>query len=313
MDTVSILDNNGCPASYTFETICTPAGNCPPLVTFTQGGWGAQANGNNPGTYLNANFATAFQKGLVIGSGNKTVTLNTAAAVQKVLPSGGAPSILNVTGINPSNLNNVLAGQLVAATLNVSFDYYDPNFAGPTQNLGKMYCNFAPFLCMSVDQVIAEANQAISGAITAHSLTDLNNALDLINLNYDNGDTDNGNLVCDDPCSFRGVNENTNNETPASARRLSSASKSNKLFNIFPNPSNTNEVNLQFNATAGEQATVFVYGMNGQVQLQQNIQVNNGQNNVTLDISTLGANGNLFMVQIILSDQTLIQSLSVTK
>lgn len=164
---------------------------------------------------------------------------------------------------------------------------------------------------MTVDQVIAEANLSIAGLSTQFSLSDLNNALNLINLNYDNGLNDNGDLVCDDPCSFRGLNEN-DNEPTANVGRLSSGATTNRLFTIFPNPSNSNEVNLQFAATAAEQATVFVYGMNGQVQLQQNIQVVNGQNNVTLDISNLGAKGNLFMVQIILSNQTLIQSLSVT-
>src|SRR4029079_4504484 len=54
---VTVTDHNGCAANKSF-TVSPPG--CTGFRTQTQGGWGTDPTGNNPGVYLHANFAAAF-------------------------------------------------------------------------------------------------------------------------------------------------------------------------------------------------------------------------------------------------------------
>src|SRR3712207_8860774 len=38
-----------------------------PICTYTQGGWGSDPSGNNPGQRLHANFARVYPNGLTVG------------------------------------------------------------------------------------------------------------------------------------------------------------------------------------------------------------------------------------------------------
>ncbi|HYV91213.1 MAG TPA: T9SS type A sorting domain-containing protein [Chitinophagales bacterium] len=196
--TVTVTDHNGCPAIQSFEV--TDPG-CTGFRTQTQGGWGAIPNGNNPGVYLHANFAAAFPGGLTIGCAGSTLLLTDAQAVTDFLPSTTAPALLPAGAmVNPgSSYHNVLAGQLETAALNVGFDSYDPNFGSNSQLLGDLFIVSGTFAGWTVSQLIAEANNAIGGCSNLYSLSDLNNTLDSINQNYDNGTVDNHFLNCQ-PC-----------------------------------------------------------------------------------------------------------------
>ena len=57
---VLVTDQNGCNVSEDYFDIpgCTPP-QCDTLRTYTQGGWGAVPQGNNPGTYLHAKIGRA--------------------------------------------------------------------------------------------------------------------------------------------------------------------------------------------------------------------------------------------------------------
>jgi hypothetical protein len=73
---------------------CPPT-ECEPLRTQTPGGWGAKPEGNNPGTYLAANFASSFPNGLSVGcDGGFKVTLTSAKAIETLLPTGGKAEVL---------------------------------------------------------------------------------------------------------------------------------------------------------------------------------------------------------------------------
>jgi len=175
-------------------------GDCGTHKTFTQGGWGATPNGNNPGVYLHANFSGAYPNGVVIGCGSNTLVFETAQEITDFLPSGGTPSTL------PNY--SVLTGQLLAATLNVGFDAYDASFANSSVALGEMEFVSGTFQGMNVNQVLAIANDVIGGCSSAYSASAVNNALTVINENFDNGTQDNGNLDCgstgnpDDVCGI---------------------------------------------------------------------------------------------------------------
>lgn len=177
-------------------TILTEGDTCD-FKTFTQGGWGTSPHGNNPGSYQFKNFAAAFPNGLTVGCNTSyTLTLTSAQAVCDFLPCGGPAAALKANYTNPTNLKNVLAGQLVALTLSVGFDKWDPAFAGSPLNLGGLTVASGIFKGMTVNVVLAEANKALGGCQTNYSITDLASILAAINENFDNGNTNNGILNC---------------------------------------------------------------------------------------------------------------------
>jgi hypothetical protein len=192
--TVTVTDENGCTATGTVLLDCDP--KCQ-YTTYTIGGYGSTPNGNNPGTYVHANFGNAFPAGLVIGC-NNTLSLTSAQAVTDFLPSGSTPSQLPAGNlINPGQgYSNVLAAQLVAATLSVGFDDADPNFSPEFTNLGDQFIASGVFTGWTVRQLIDSANHFIGGCGSLYSASSFNTALTLLNENFDNGNVNNGYIVC---------------------------------------------------------------------------------------------------------------------
>ncbi|MDP4826619.1 MAG: choice-of-anchor L domain-containing protein, partial [Flavobacteriales bacterium] len=125
-----VVEEKATPITFEFDA-------CEGFRSQTPGGWGAPAEGNNPGSYRDANFDAAFPNGLMIGCTN-TLLLTSAEAIEDFLPAGGQPSILPAGNQVNGNLSNSFASHLVAATLSLGFDAYDPNFGSsnyPAQNL----------------------------------------------------------------------------------------------------------------------------------------------------------------------------------
>src|SRR5687767_2072882 len=137
------------------------ASTCGQLRTQTQGGWGSTPSGNNPGTYLHANFKTAFIGGLTVGCypNEFFVRLTSAQAVTNLLPIGGKASVLTGSAVNPGSLKNVLVGQLVALKLSVTFDAYDANFGESPVALGDMIIADGTFKGYSVAEFLDIADQ----------------------------------------------------------------------------------------------------------------------------------------------------------
>jgi GEVED domain/HYR domain/Lectin C-type domain/Secretion system C-terminal sorting domain len=164
--------------------------------TQTQGGWGSNCNGNNPGCYRDANFAAAFPNGLTIGcASNRTLLLTSSAAVNTFLPCGGTPAVLSQSYVNPSCISNVFASQLIAASLSVGFDNANPNYSTSTTSLGSLVVTNGPLTGLTVNQVIAQANSLIGGCGSSYSIGDLNTALTNINQNYVDGTSCGGFLM----------------------------------------------------------------------------------------------------------------------
>ncbi len=188
---VMVTDAQGCTAEHSFLIDCSKDVFCE-FDVISQGGYGAPPNGNNPGVYLHANFAGAFPMGLQIGC-NNTLNLTSAQAVTNFLPSGGQPSMLPQGMMNdPSNYNNALAGQLVAAVLNVGFDAYDPDFGPGEYPLGEASFMSGTFMGWTVQQVIDEANNFIGGCGSNFTASQFVSALAMLN----NSGGDSGTLSC---------------------------------------------------------------------------------------------------------------------
>lgn len=179
---------------YTIQA-CNPGGGgnlAGQFRTQTQGGWGAVPKGNNPGAYLHANFAGAFPSGLVVGGGY-TLTLTSAQAVTNYLPDGGTPAKLTQNWVDPGNQAiTVLAGQVVALSLSVGFDLYDPNFSPSNVNLKDLLVADpnSPYYGWSVQQVLDEANLILGGG--PGNPSQINQAVSAINQNFVDGTIDNG-------------------------------------------------------------------------------------------------------------------------
>jgi hypothetical protein len=200
---VTVIDWNMCETTYEVELDGCPEEEDPDpgicmFRTQTQGGWGSSPNGNNPGAYLQANFAAAFPNGLEIGCNNRKLRLTSAEAVRNYLPAGGPAGKLPAgTLVNPTKYKNVLAAQLVTATLSVGLDARDPIFGIANMTLGAAIIQQGPFAGLTVQQLLDAANAFIGDCGgNGHSASAYNEALSAINENYVDGTTDNGFLGC---------------------------------------------------------------------------------------------------------------------
>lgn len=203
------------PASMTIDVgSCTQPGD---FYSFTQGGWGTDCQGNNPGCLRDTWFSTVFPNGLVIGDpdgpdgdGASSVLFTDSAAVGAFLPHGGPAAALSGDEVNPaSSTGGVLAGQLVAATLNVGFDdagVFDGVKQNDTKPLGDLTFLHGvddDLMGRTVREVLDLSHAALAGTADFDldrdgdadvSLADLVQALTAINENFDNGNQDGGNL-----------------------------------------------------------------------------------------------------------------------
>lgn len=246
---VTVTDANTCSATATVvvETnVSTDTCTVGPgdFRTQTQGGWGSNCNGNNPGCYRDANFAAAFPNGLTIGC-NFTLTLTSSAAVQNYLPCGGPSAVLTQNYVDPTSCTGgVVVSQLIAATLSTQFDLTDPNFGGSSTNLIDLVIASGPMAGLTVGDVLTEANNAIGGCGSTYSLNQINQTLTSINENFVDGTSAGNDLECPDPCG-------TANAPIAAPKQIGGAV-------AWPNPTEST-VNVEFTViNAGEtQAAIF--------------------------------------------------------
>ena len=173
---------------------------CGQMRTQTQGGWGAEPAGNNPGTYLHAHFRAAFGEFLTVGCypNNYYIKLTAAQAVTNLLPTGGKAVALTSSAVDPASVKNVLVGQLVALKLSVTFDASDANFGQSPVALGNMIIGSGTFKGKTVADFLAIAEQVLGGCNSAYTPGQVNETATSINENFDDGSTNNGFLVCPD-------------------------------------------------------------------------------------------------------------------
>lgn len=176
---------------------------CGGFRTQTQGGWGASAHGNNPGKYLQNNFDAAFPKGLIVGRYFK-ITFTNAQAITNYLPAGGQPAVLSADYVNPVNLKNNLASQLITLTLSVQFDLYDPGFSSSTIHLRDLIIANGVFKGKTIAELLTEANNVLGGRSSTYTASQIADALTQINENFDDGTKNNNFLVCPESANTGG-------------------------------------------------------------------------------------------------------------
>jgi len=161
------------------------------------GGWGSKAQGNNPGAYRDANFVGAFPAGVVIGAEpGDSALFTTSKSVENFLPAGGKAGVLGEDLVDPKKTDaRVLGGQVLALSLTLGFDAYDPDFNPSDSYLGNYVLVSGACADMTVQEVLAEANAFLAGHPSEFSASDLVDCTTLVNENYVDGTEDHEQLV----------------------------------------------------------------------------------------------------------------------
>lgn len=164
------------------------------FVTYTQGGWGSPSN-SGPGKIRDANFATVFPSGMVIG-GVYTSKFTSAANIAGFLPQGGTAGAFNTNYTNPTTTSaGVLGGQVAALAMNAAYSAAGVLGTNPLK-LGSLVIVSGKFAGKTVDQFLSIANSAIGGANTGFTFSEINDAATALNENFDNGTVNKGYLTC---------------------------------------------------------------------------------------------------------------------
>ena len=134
-----------------------------PFATFTQGGWGATAEGDNPGNFRDSRWYQMTGGSLTLGTG-KTLTFTSSAAVAAFLPTGGTADTLAASATNPTASNGgVLAGQLLALKLNVLKSDAGLDPAGSSGELRNVKFAGGKFQGQTIGAFLALAERALGG------------------------------------------------------------------------------------------------------------------------------------------------------
>ncbi|MFN0276107.1 MAG: T9SS type A sorting domain-containing protein [Chitinophagales bacterium] len=164
--------------------------------TQTQGGWGANPSGGNPGAYLHDHFDEAFPGGIQIGC-DYTITLTSAAAVTAFLPQGSTAEALTASYTDPGSDNiTVLAGQVLALAISVGFDYAIDDFSASDTHLANLIVGSGTFAGWTVGDVLEEGNKILGGCASDFTADEVNEVLSAINENFVDGTTAGSYLVC---------------------------------------------------------------------------------------------------------------------
>jgi hypothetical protein len=169
---------------------CTTPGE---YRTQTLGGWGQTCNGGNVGCIRDTYFPQVFPGGLTIG-GTFTIHLTTSAAVKNFESTTphGTPGVLTASLTDPtSSPAGVFAKQVTALALNIGFGDSGVPTTPPFTNIRGLHLMSGPFAGWSVDSIFALANTVLggnTGALPAGtSVSDLNDAVNMINNDFVNG------------------------------------------------------------------------------------------------------------------------------
>jgi hypothetical protein len=186
-------------ASATAANARVATSACGQLRTQTQGGWGSEPNGNNPGSYLHANFYSAFGE-LTIGCAPSSyyIKLTSPQAITNLLPAGGKAAALTANATDPASVKSVLVGQLVALKLSVGFDEFDPGFGKSSVKLGSMIIGSGVFKGYTVYEFLSIAEQVLGSCSSEFTPIQVNETASSINENFVDGSTDKGFLICPD-------------------------------------------------------------------------------------------------------------------
>ncbi|NNM15326.1 MAG: T9SS type A sorting domain-containing protein, partial [Bacteroidia bacterium] len=265
---VTVVDSEGC-TGFAIVIVGEPDTTCANFRTETVTSWNVVPDSMNAGFYLSQHFPFAFPGGLTIGGAN-TLHLTSVTAVKMFLPSSGPMMPLTMNLSNPTSVTygNTLAAELVALTLNMRFDQYDPNWApGSGTVLGQLEILSGDFTGWTVKQLADSANAHLGGMSTSYTGLQYATAIAAVNANYLDG-ADNGFLGCPGTViKPQGPNTGWNFDMIA-----------------YPNPTHGN-LYVEMNSDVNEQYVLTVRDITGRIMHTEADYMEIGVNNRTYDFS----------------------------
>jgi len=267
--TLTVTDYNLC---ITTSTAIVSEPVCSTFFTYAIEQWDDVPNGSNAGTYLDNNFATAFPNGIILGDCNRFLTLSSASVVRNFVASSGTPRQLDPgTLVDPTiyTYGNTLAGQLAALKLNMVFDSIDAGFAPLSTELFKnLKVTYGQFAGWTVEQVYNHAHYHLGcgNACNQNCFADINTAITLINVSYEEGIQKNNYLIC--PANY-------------SPPRLAYYSDINRFeLNAFPNPA-SEQISIEFISAVQQKFELQILNVVGQQISTETIGAVEGYNKVS--------------------------------
>ena len=291
--TVTVTDVNGCTKQASVIVQSSGTVDCPTAFkTYGQGAWGAPANGNNAGTYLNAHFASAYPTGLKIGDCGRYIILTSATAVRNFLPSGSTPRQLNAgTLTNPTrqSYSNVFAGHLVSLNLNITLDSADAAFGSSTTLLKNTTIKNGMFTGWTVQQLYNEANRVIGCGASSTYINALKDAVEMINGSWEGGQKSNDYLNCPAGGSF-------SNDNPITDIKDVKNIKDNVV--AYPNPT-SNNTSIKYTMSAPGTAVFTLYNAQGkQINTFSNKHAASGDYTINIPLRSKGLSAGVYTVSI---------------
>jgi hypothetical protein len=326
----------------------TYAGNCQPIETFLQSGWGipggepSEVVGNGT-TDLSIITDLLALSPVVMGGANRSLTVTDAACAVNLMPGTSAPSILsnchqtNCMGCNPmgvGGLKNSLAANLLALELNLR---YNVKYNGLTlnnlldQDLGCVSGSFDPTILNcppSEDECVL---RIVENNGTVHEFpNNIEGLLDMVNLYLNGGLV----LTFGQSSSYANAlnkavqNVNTywherSNQAGACGGTVDSASTPGQApsatgnpqtgaarFDVVPNPASSQAVLRLAELQAPQEVVAEVYNQFGQLVLRKDFGEVSYLNE---EIDLVGLSSGLYIVNVKAGGQRFEQKLVVEK
>lgn len=184
--TVAVVVSGTC-GTVTRSATLTVTDCLPGFCSYTQGGWGATPQGNNPARRLRDNFTAVFPSGIEVGiPGVRSMRFLSARAVDAYLPAGGTPGVLTGLLVNPSTSSaGVFGGQVLALKINVAMS--DAGRTAPGYG-NLLYLGAGSLQNLTVRQILAVAETALGGGPlpAGYTIASLNDLATKLNEAFDN-------------------------------------------------------------------------------------------------------------------------------
>ncbi|MEM7038066.1 MAG: hypothetical protein AAF570_13870 [Bacteroidota bacterium] len=165
------------------------------FLTHTQEDWGLGGSDAEQAKFLAENFEKTFPNGLSLGC-NEMLHITTVDQVVGFLPNDGAPAALKDDSDTPAGLENALAAELCALTMNLRFDeMFEARCQSPV-HLASLEISTGAFKGWKVKDIEQEANVVLGACASNYSPGQMREVLATINANFRLGSVSEGFLVC---------------------------------------------------------------------------------------------------------------------